>query len=313
MDNYTILLGNMSKVKSNVISLFGHKEEKPEPTPIENHTTVDLGDDLDLLEDKQYLSDTEISHIRRLEKLGKENFKGSWRYQPACTIQSVKAIGDYLTQHGYGFETKLILGAGSKSTKHMVSFEIQTQHGKLCPVAGGEGNAKIMVTNSFNREGSYKISGGMYRFVCANGIVVGKFQQFSKIIHTQGQTFERKWRLMEHQIACTLRYIREEFGMKIEEMKAKELNYEQKMMIVLKTKQLNDTMVSELTRKLHPDNDYKLRVEDRDNNLWTLFNIINEVIREKSNFKKLDDGTTQGLSDAERNETLLDDIVKLAA
>lgn len=260
----------------------------------------------------QYLSDTEIQRINYLKKVAKANYKRSDVYQASDTQEMVGVVGNYLTAKGFEFETSLILGAGSKSSKHIVEFKITHQHGEEFTIAGGEGNPKILLTNSFNGESPLSIYGGIFRFVCANGIVSGKFEKFVRIIHKIGITYEEKVRNMEYQIAATLTYLTDQFGEKIIDMKSTELSYEDKMRIILSLKQLNSNVTAHLAGVLHPDNKENLREADQPDTLWATFNLVNEALRTEGRTKTLEDGTIQGVDEFNKNETLIDDICEIA-
>lgn len=100
----------------------------------------------------------------------------SARFAPVATIEVV----DRLSQEGYEpfFATQSNVRDESKRefTKHMLRFR---QHdGK----AQGEAN-EIILVNANDGTSAYQLMAGQFRFVCANGLIMGNMQHNTKVYH----------------------------------------------------------------------------------------------------------------------------------
>ena len=113
---------------------------------------------------------------------------------------------------------------------------------------------------------------------------------------------------LEYQIAATIQHLEKEYGATVDEMKKTMLTYEEKMTIVTGLSQLHDSIKGVLAKTLLPSNKENLRIEDRDDSLWSTYNLVNEALRHHGRTKVLEDGTVEGVSEFEKNETLMDDM-----
>lgn len=275
---------------------------------LENHTTIDLDDldDLDtpitenpLIQDC-YLSNDDIATLDKFKGIARayDNKRVSTKYQHIDSVQLSKKVCDHLINKGYDVECRLKLGAGTKSTKHIIEIELLNM-----PLANGEGYGKILILNSYNGECSLTILSGFIRFCCANGIISGENESFERIIHIQGETVNDRLRRLTDKIDIACEYLKEKFGARVDSMVRVDTTYTREIEILLQLK-VSDKVKLEVITLRHPANRKNLRVEDRDNNLWTFFNVVNEVIKETANSE---------VSEVEANLNLIDDILQLAA
>jgi hypothetical protein len=169
----------------------------------------------------------------------------------------------------YTFQTTKL---GRKTTT--VGFKF-TLTGLTHKIHGDSVSPTIVGRNSLNKESSINFRGGFYRFACANQMVVGQDFFIGKIIHRIGETFEEKVKKLDYQIAAFLDEV-ESLYKKVEESTNKDLTVLQMCQILEKVKV--PKKVKKTARKLIV-NEHLRREEDRGNNTWTLWNIINESIR----------------------------------
>ena len=143
---------------------------------------------------------------------------------------------------------------------------------------GDKVSPMIIVLNSLNKESSLNFKGGLFRFACCNGMTIGKEMFVGKIIHRKGETFEQKIKDLEYQIAAFLDKIQELYA-RVERETAQELSTNQMVRIVESLKITKKAKALAKTKIIFPQT---RREEDMYNNIWILWNIVNEAIRETS-------------------------------
>lgn len=158
---------------------------------------------------------------------------------------------------------------------------------------------RVEVFNSLKKEHSLTIGMGCFRFVCSNGLTVGDVFFQEKIIHRVGPTFETKYDEIEWQVAAFLAQLKH----------LKDLEEELSTTLTIDS-MINVTGNLNVPKKVKDKaievlvDDNRNRPEDRDNNVWTLFNIVNESISDK---------VESGQAKDTYNKNLLSDILILAA
>jgi len=192
----------------------------------------------------------------------------------------------------YSFDTQRL---GRKNTTVGFRFILTGMEKTL---NGDKVTPAIVGRNSLNGESSLHFRGGAYRFCCANSIVIGKDMFIGKIIHRKGETFEQKVKDLDYQIAAFLNEIDTIFG-KVEEATSTELSVFQMAKIVEQLK-VPKKVKKEARRRLI--NDCLRREEDKANNTWTLWNVVNEVIR----------NTCTASAGEKHNDNLMSDCIKYA-
>lgn len=157
-------------------------------------------------------------------------------------------------------------------SKHMVSF--QNPDIKITSKNGDDAYPRIILTNSHDGMQAFKFSVGIFRLVCSNGLVVAdeKFSDF-KIKH-KGYTFE--------ELRNVVRQAVEDLPNRVEvmnDMRKKILTQEEKNQLALdamliragvKTLEYDEETIQDI---LEP-----IRSEDKGNDLWTVFNVVQEKI-----------------------------------
>lgn len=208
-------------------------------------------------------------------------------------IQSV--IEQNLNARGHKW-SKTVTSPRKKSTIQHIQYKLTDM---TTTVNGDDCSPMIIVKNSLNRECALSLTGGFFRFVCSNGLVIGDTVFKGRIIHRKGETFEEKIEELDFQIAAFFDNV-DNLAAEVEEMVAVQLTEEQMVNITgnlnvpkrVKTEAIERITVS------------RKRKEDEGNNVWTLLNIVNEAINDKCRTDN---------AKARHNEKLLDDIYLLAA
>jgi hypothetical protein len=160
---------------------------------------------------------------------------------------------------------------GNGYQKHMLVF----QHPDLT-INGENGDdvfPQVLMTNSHNGSSSFQFRVGLYRLVCSNGLVVAT-QEFENVkVRHMGYSFD--------ELQQTIKTITERLPLTVESMnKMKEIELEQDQMVAL-ANQMLEVRFGDSTKDMGFDIDQILepvRVEDQTNDLWTVFNRIQERI-----------------------------------
>ena len=161
---------------------------------------------------------------------------------------------------------------GTIFSKHMVAF--QNPDIKITSADGDDAYPRILLTNSHDGMQSFKFSVGIFRLVCSNGLVVAD-EQFSdfKIKH-KGYTFG--------ELRNVVRQAVEDLPNKVKvmnDMKNRILTDEEKRKLALdamlvragvKTLDYDEETITDI---LDPKRD-----ADKGNDLWRVFNVVQEKI-----------------------------------
>ena len=258
---------------------------------------------LRLIENTQesILCNEDLATLANLKRIAEENKKVSdATYHAIDTEVLANNVNEYLTSQGYETSARIITGASKKSSKHILEFTLHNM--ELFKDTGDDGNGKILIINSFNGESCLTVLAGMIRFACANGIISGDKEFFEKLKHREGQTVRERLMQLNEKVQIACEWLTETFGQRVSQMQKLELSYAKESALVFSLN-LPDNVTVEVLKRRHPDNINDLRVEDRARNTWTLFNVINEVIREKSRHE---------MNEFQHNETLMHDVIEFA-
>jgi hypothetical protein len=253
-----------------------------------------------------YLDDKSLNVLKVLKtKADNNRAVGEKSYEYIPTEDVVQSVGDYLTELGHDFSVKIVTGAAAKSSKHIAEFTLDSV--ALFPGEGKDGgpggHGKILVVNSYNAESSLLVMAGAIRFCCANGIISGTHEFFEKVVHRQGEVCNQKLMQLNDKIKIACEYLENNFGAVVNKMTKTEVKFTKECEIVLGLDIPNQAKLM-VIEKIHPTNRANLRKEDQPKNLWTLFNVINECIKECARHE---------MSNFEYNTSLMDDVIRLAA
>jgi len=168
---------------------------------------------------------------------------------------------------------------GTIFSKHMVSF--QNPNIKITSSDGDDAYPRILLTNSHDGMQAFKFSVGIFRLVCSNGLVVAD-EQFSnfKIKH-KGYTFGQLRNVVRQAVADLPNKVQV-----MNDMKNRTLTQDEKNKLALDAMLIraNITPGSKEATKFNYDDEtiedilQPKRDEDKGNDLWRVFNVVQEKI-----------------------------------
>jgi hypothetical protein len=150
---------------------------------------------------------------------------------------------------------------------------------------------ELLLWNSYQGESSFVAKLGFFRFVCANGMALGSSFGSVKLRHIEGPKFEREFRDFFDGID---RMVCEGFS-SIEQQMSKKLTHQEREAVVRSlgfSKKTTETILQQLA--------VPQRDEDNTGNVWQLWNVSNEVMRQRSRSE---------LAFERKNDRLLNDIL----
>jgi hypothetical protein len=220
--------------------------------------------------------------------------KVSDKYAMIPTIECVKG----LEKAGYypvsAKESRSRDAQNRPFAKHMIRFR-KHDHIEL-----GGNVPEIVLFNSHNGLSSYQLKAGIYRLVCANGLIVGNDMFHSRVKH-QGNAVEKVIEAADHIIEIMPKAI-EVAG----EWRDIRLTTEQKRAFAESASLLKwspEEIEISPERLLLPR-----RLTDQSNDLWTTFNVIQEnMIKGGMRYYKPDSfkrGTTRKVESVQENSRL---------
>jgi hypothetical protein len=223
----------------------------------------------------------------------KPNVKGrTYSYLPSESI--IKSVGDWLSSEGHSFDVRVLTGAADKSTKHVVEFSLRSL--ELFRDEGG-GFGRVLIMNSYNAECSLTVLVGALRGCAGNRLVLDERDFSERIVHRNGGA-DQKLGLLNKKVSAAIEHIKGSFSAKPEQMSKQSLDFVRECQLVLGLSIPNVAKLAVIER-LHPANRASLREQDRCQNLWSLYNLVNEAVREAAR---------HGLSELEYNLSLLGDL-----
>ena len=190
-------------------------------------------------------------------------------------IPTHKVIED-MSQLGWGVvdakQVKARKGQGFQ--KHLVVFRNPD-----VVINGADGDTvfpQILLTNSNDGKNAFTFTAGLFRLVCENGLVIST-QEFENVkIRHMGYTFE--------ELQTQIRAMVEQLPLTVESMnKMKAVELDEKSVVEFATKALATRFKTEELENIKVDLDKLLeptRPEDKGNDLWSVFNVLQEKILE---------------------------------
>lgn len=194
-------------------------------------------------------------------------------------IPTHKVIED-MEQLGWGVVDAKEVKARAKSSigfqKHLVVFRNPD-----VVINGADGDTvfpQILLTNSNDGKNAFTFTAGLFRMVCENGLVVST-QEFENVkMRHMGYTFEelqKQIRAMVEQLPLTVESMNKMKQIQLDEEQAKALA--KKALTTRFTEEQVEAMDFNLDELLEPTRD-----EDKGNDLWSVFNVIQEKILDGS-------------------------------
>jgi hypothetical protein len=183
---------------------------------------------------------------------------------------------------GWGVINAKQVSARKEATKGFQKHMIVFRHPDLM-VEGKDGDnvwPQVIMTNSHDGKNSFTFQAGMYRLVCSNGLVIADEEFGSMKIRHMGYDFET--------LRETINEMVEKLPLTVESMnrfKRTELTQDQKYDLArkaLETRfQVQENQKVDLIYKVDLDKFLTpVRKEDSGNDLWSVFNLIQERIIE---------------------------------
>jgi hypothetical protein len=158
---------------------------------------------------------------------------------------------------------------------------------------------QISVINSTDGSRAFNLIGGVFRLVCSNGLVAGDIFDSERIVHRVGPTFDRKIESLPLRIVALVEDTVEAMK-ELNELTCQELS-ENKMIEIVGNLTMSKKAKTETIKDVVFED--QRREDDQGNNVWTLYNIVNENLRKHSKAKAYQ----------KHNEKLLENIQLLAA
>lgn len=191
-------------------------------------------------------------------------------------------------------------GKKVKSTRHVMSFRLLDRELKI---NGDIVNPQLYIENDYRPGRALKVSFGLYRRICENGLTLDCPLFSDRIIHRNDNVYTNQWvKQLEYQIVAYLDHIDEI----LKTFEVKNFSIKEDSIVDILTKLNDDKKISkkDLTAIHEIISHGEYRVEDNPVTVWGLYNIINEQVRlhSRSNIAAYD-----------KNKGLFEMIYSLAA
>lgn len=198
-------------------------------------------------------------------ELGRDEKRTSEKYQTLHTSEVIKFMGN----EGYkvtGAQQMYAFKKDNRFTRHLILFT----HEEFLGEDGGNLDVvpRVLMFNSHNGTTALKLQTGFYRFVCANGLIVGDTTSLVKLRHSANGLD-----LLNDQLQHSAQVARNS-GNLIEKWKNKTLSpgaMETFAQEAVKLRTRSESSVYDAASVLEPR-----REEDDKNDLWTVFNRVQE-------------------------------------
>lgn len=196
-------------------------------------------------------------------------------------MASTETIIDDMAKLGWGVVDCKQQRANKRSnihSFHMVAF--QNKNIFITKDVNGEEVVdcfpRIIVTNSHDGFKSFKFMVGFFRLVCSNGLIVAteKFTDIS--IRHINYTFDE----LRNTVTNAIKLVSEQVE-SINEMSNRELSQEEKYKFAeaaLRIRQTEEEKKKEIAKEVLDDMLAPVRPEDEGNNLWVVFNLLQEKV-----------------------------------
>lgn len=199
--------------------------------------------------------------------------KVSDRYGFIPTIQVVDVLRSQGWEPVKAMQSRGRSEEGRNAAKHLIRFRNTQTNLQV-----GDSFAELILVNSHNGASAFQLLGGIFRLVCSNGMIVGDTYAAQSVRHTgytNDKVIEAQYRVLETvpQIAGS-----------VQRMSSVELKHEEQMALAesaLQVRYSETNEEGELVVKapiIAEQLLLKRRTDDRKNDLWTVFNGIQENI-----------------------------------
>lgn len=228
----------------------------------------------------------------------------SERYRPVPTAP----LADKFKSMGFTVDSFSRRGCRSEEKRPFVKHMVRLSHSGLLK-SGSHGDIKLqlVISNSFDGTSAFKMGLGFFRFVCANGMMVGESYETFRHRHT-GNIIEEVDESVERIVAQTDRLLND-----LEKMKSTVLTSSQILEFYREAAKIKNDEID--TILFSPR-----REEDRTNDLFTVLNVAQEGIIRGNTQAVLPTGerftmrTMRNLNEIERvNRELFDLALRFAS
>jgi len=224
------------------------------------------------IESKEFLSNAQIREIAPsvFTKTASPNVSDKFTHIPTSqVIEDMEKLGwgvvdakQVRARKGVGFQ------------KHLIVFR-----NPEIAITGQDGDdvfPQILLTNSHDGKNAFTFTAGMFRMVCENGLVIST-QEFENVkLRHMGYTFE--------ELQVKIKEMVERLPLTVESMnKMKQKELDEKEAIEFATRALTTRFSEEEMTRITIDIKDLLkpvREEDKGNNLWSVFNVVQEKLIE---------------------------------
>ena len=209
---------------------------------------------------------------------------------------STRSVIDNLTNLGFTTRSVQIQRVNKEERKGFQKHIVRMQHSSLMPKVGDE-FPEIVLINSHDGGCSYRMLLGMFRLVCTNGMVSGNIEDEIRFVHRKVNID----RINDGVMQMVGRAAR--LGDVVNRMKSRELTLPEQASFVEEAVKVRYDRPGqdadyadqrEWNTRLHAMNSIR-RYEDRGNDLWRVFNRIQENLtqgRARSGVRRITSPTT---------------------
>lgn len=192
---------------------------------------------------------------------------------PECSDQythiSTASIIEHLSSKGYG-----VFGAGQVGFRHANGLEFKRHMIRMRPLGAsvvkvGDSIGEIVIVNGHDRSTSWKLSAGLFRLVCSNGLMVSDSTFDSVRIRHSGDIISEVMAGVER-----IQQSLPKLTTTVNRMRMTELSQPQRLQFAseaLRLKYQEDSIPVEPAKLLGAR-----RVEDQSTSLWNTFNTVQE-------------------------------------
>jgi len=188
----------------------------------------------------------------------------SSKYQFIPTTDIIELMAEH------GFNVRDIRQMGSrKRDPNYVKHAIRFRHEHPQEIRGAV--PEILVANAHDTSSGFAMRGGLYRFVCSNGLVVGQDLYRLSVPHV-GEAPAIVSKAVEHMLTDVFPRVQSQ----VERWLSIQLAEHEKIRLAVKAMELRYT---QSTAYYGPEELLRVRrLEDRGDDLWSVFNVIQENI-----------------------------------
>ena len=164
-------------------------------------------------------------------------------------------------------------GSAGVRSFHMIGF--QNPNVKILKDGEVEAYPRIILTNSHDGFNSFKFMVGLFRLVCSNGLILCDNEMVNMSIRHINYNFEELRKIVATSIEQVPNIV-----MTMNKMKEVKLNEEQKITLATEVmkirKGIEDNVKVEIDKETIQDILSPVRVEDKGDDLWSVFNVCQE-------------------------------------